>query len=169
MEWLTTGEAADMLGTSTTTIRAMAARGELVHRTTSGQERQKWAISRDSAQSWLAANGRIDERRHSRKAASAQDADVRQQLASMTQQYRYLQADHDRLSEEVAVLRAVALQLRARNAAVSEAESHQAEAAKLLLDATRAQARATEALRRGLSAQDDALGQFLVPGPPGND
>ena len=170
MEWLTTGQAAAMLGTSTTTIRAMAARGELVHRTTSGQERQKWSISRDSAQSWLAANGRIDERRHNRRqAAPAQDAEVRQQLASMTQKYRYLQADHDRLSDEVVVLRAVALQLRARNTAISEAESYQAEAAKLLLDAARAQARATEALRRGLSAQDDALGQFLVPGPPGND
>jgi excisionase family DNA binding protein len=169
MEWLTTGEAAAMLGTSITTIRAMAARGELIHRNTSGQKRQKWAISRDSARSWLATNGRVDERRHNRQVATAQDADARQQLASMMQQYQYLQADRDRLSDEVAVLRAVALQLRARNTAVSEAESHQAEASKLLLEATRAQARATEALRRGLSAQDDALGQFLVPGPPGND
>jgi hypothetical protein len=85
------------------------------------------------------------------------------------QQVQYLQADRDRLSDEVAVLRAVALQLRARNTAVSEAESHQAEASRLQLEATRAQARATEALRRGLSAGDDALGQFLVPGPPSND
>ena len=169
MEWLSTGEAAAMLGTSTTTVRTMAARGELVHRITGGQERQRWAISRDSAQSWLATNGRIDDRRHRRHAVPTQDADVHQQLASMTQQYRYLQADHDRLSDEVAVLRTVALQLRARNDAVSEAESYQAEAAKLLLDAARAQARATEALRRGLSAQDDALGQFLVPGPPRDD
>jgi hypothetical protein len=169
MEWLTTGQAAAMLGASITTIRNMAERGELECRVTSGRERQKWAISHDSAQAWLAANGRIDERRHKRHAALAQDADIRQQLASVVQQVQYLQADRDRLSDEVAVLRAVALQLRARNAAVSEAESHQAEASRLQLEATRAQARATEALRRGLSAGDDALGQFLVPGPPSND
>jgi excisionase family DNA binding protein len=169
MEWLTTGEAAALLGTSTTTIRAMAARGELMHRTTSGQERQRWAISHDAAESWLAANGRIDERRGRRHSIPVQDTDVRQQLTTMTQQYRSVQAERDRLRDEVAVLRAVALQLRARNDAVSEAESYQAEAAKLLLDAARAQAQATAALRRGLSAQDDALGQYLEPGVPGED
>src|SRR5690242_19036627 len=101
MEWLTTGQAAAMLGTSTTTIRNMAARGELAYQVTSGQERQKWAISHASVQAWLAANGRIDERRNNRHAAPAQDADVRQQLASVMQQIQYLQADRDRLSNEV--------------------------------------------------------------------
>src|SRR5437879_2623221 len=97
MEWLTTGQAADLLGTSTTTVRAMAARGELVHRITSRRERQKWAISRDSVRAWLTANGRIDDRRHKHHAVPAQDADVREQLASLTQQYRHVQADRDRL------------------------------------------------------------------------
>jgi excisionase family DNA binding protein len=168
MEWLTTGQAADRLGTTTTTVRAMAARGELVHRITRVRTRQKWAISRDSVRAWLAANGRIDDRRHKHHAGPAQDADVREQLASMTQQYRHVQADRDRLGDEVAALRTVALHLRARNDAVREAEAYQAEAAKLLLDAARAQSRAAEALRRGLAAQDDAIGQFLVPGPQGD-
>lgn len=168
MEWLTTGQAADLLGTSTTTVRALAARGELVHRITSGRERQKWAISRESVLAWLTTNGRIVDRRHKHHAVPAQDADVREQLASMTQQYRHVQADRDRLGNEVAVLRTVALQLRARNDAVREAEAYQAEAARLLLDAAHAQGRAAEALRRGLAAQDDAIGQFLVPGPQGD-
>lgn len=166
MEWLTTGQAAAMLGTSTTTIRAMAARGELVHQITDGRERQRWTISRMSAQSWLAANGRIDDRRNRRHAGPTQDADVHRVLDSVRHQLQHMQADRDRLSDEVAALRVVALQLRARNEAVSDAESYQAKAARLLLDAAQAQALAAEALRRGLSAQDEALGQFLVPGPP---
>jgi excisionase family DNA binding protein len=163
--WLSTGEAADLLGTSTTTVRAMASRGELVHQVTRGRRRQKWMISRESAQSWLAAHGRIDDRRHRRWPASIQDDDARQQLANMTQLYQHMQADRDRLSNEVAALRTLAMQLRIRNAAVSEAESHQAQAARLWLEAAQAQARAADALRRGITAQDDALGQFLVPGP----
>ena len=169
MEWLTTGEAAAMLGTSTTTIRAMAGRGDLVHRITDGRERRRWAISRDSAQSWLAAHGRVNDRRSYRRTAVTHDADFHQVLGTVVQELRHMEADRDRLSNEVAVLRAVALQLRARNEAISQAESYQAQASKLLLDAAQAQALAAEALRRGLSAQDDALGQFLVPGPPRGD
>jgi hypothetical protein len=56
-----------------------------------------------------------------------------------------------------------------RNDAITEAESYQAQAAKLLLDAAHAQSQATDALRRGLSAQDNALGRFLVPVPPHDD
>ena len=83
----------------------------------------------------------------------------------MTRLYQHMQADRDRLSNEVAALRTLAMQLRIRNDAVSEAESHQAQAARLWLEAAQAQARAADALRRGITAQDDALGQFLVPGP----
>lgn len=167
--WLTTGEAAALLGRSTTTIRAMAARGDLEYRTVRGNERTRWAISRDSAESWLASSGRFDRRRRSRQTAPIGDDDLLRRLESMEQQHRYLQADRDRLSDEVATLRAVALQLRARNDAITEAESYQAQAAKLLLDAARAQSQAADALRRGLSAQDNAVGQFLVPGLPNDD
>jgi uncharacterized coiled-coil DUF342 family protein len=144
----------------------MASRGDLVYETSSGAERQKWSISRASVDSWLAAKGRIDDRRHRPHAASAQDDDLRQQLEHMVELYRHVQEERDRLTDEVAALREVALQLRARNEAVSAAEAHQAQAASLYLDAAHAQAQAAEALRRGLSAQDDALGQFLVTGTP---
>ena len=87
----------------------------------------------------------------------------------MTQLYQHMHADRDRLSNEVAALRTLAMQLRIRNDAVSEAESQQAQAARLLLEAAQAQARAADALRRGITAQDDALGQFLVPGPLNNE
>lgn len=167
--WLSTGEAAALLGTSTTTIRTMAARGDLEYRTVRGHERAKWTISRGSVESWLAANGRIDRRRRGRESAPAGGDDGLGRLESMEQQNRYLQADRDRLRDEVVTLRAVALQLRARNDAITEAESYQAQAAKLLLDAARAQSQAADALRRGLEAQDNALGQFLVPGPPNDD
>ena len=105
-------------------------------------------ISRESAQSWLAAHGRIDDRRRGRWTVPTQDDDVRQQLANMTQLYQHMRADRDRLSNEVA-LRTLAMQLRIRNDAVSEAESQQAQAARLLLEAAQAQARAADALRRG--------------------
>jgi hypothetical protein len=147
----------------------MAARGDLEYRAVRGSERARWTISRDSAESWLASNGRIDRRRRDRQTVPTGDDDLLARLENMEQQYRYLRADRDRLSDEVAALRAVALQLRARNEAIGEAESYQAQAAKLLLDAARAQSQAADALRRGLSAQDNALGQFLVPGLPSND
>jgi hypothetical protein len=147
----------------------MAARGDLVHRVSPRHKRLKWSISRESAQSWLALNGRIEDRRLARQVDLAKHDDLRQQLAAATLQCRHLEAERDRLSDEVAALRAVALQLRARNEAVTEAESHQAQATQLLLDAAQAQVRGASALRRGLSAQDDALGQFLVPGLPRDD
>lgn len=168
--WLSTGEAAALLGTTTTTIRTMAVRGDLEYRTVRGNERARWTISRASVESRLAANGRMDRRRRSRQGAPIENDEGLGRLeSSMEQHYQDLQADRDRLRDEVAALRAVALQLRARNDAITEAESYQAQAAKLLLDAARAQSQATDALRRGLSAQDHALGQFLVPGLPSDD
>jgi len=155
-----------MLGTSTTTVRAMAERGELVYRAIPGPRRAKWKISRDSAQSWLEAHGRVDDRRGAYRAEQVPEGDLRQLLVSVTQQHRQVEAERDRLSDEVATLRVVAMQLRIRNEAVREAEEHHARATQLALDLAQAQTQAADALRRGMAAQDEAIGQFLVPGPP---
>lgn len=157
-----------MLGTTCATVRSLALRGDLEYQTTLVRDRMRWKISRESTEAWLASNGRIDERRLARRLRrSTADSDLAQQLARVMRDNEHLQAERDRLVNEVATLRAVTLQLRARNDASVAAEAHQAEANQHLLDAAQAQARAADALRRGLAAQDDALGQFLIPGPAG--
>lgn len=156
-----------MLGTTCTTVRSLATRGELVYEATLVNDRNRWRISRDSAEAWLAANGRIDQRRLARRLRrSATESELAQQLASLLQAYQQLQAERDRLADEVVTLQGVALQLRARNDATVEAEAHQAESNQHLLNALQAQVRAAEAQRRGLASQDDALGQFLISRPP---
>jgi regulator of replication initiation timing len=155
-----------MLGTTCTTVRAMGVRGELVHRTTPGHERRRWEISRESAEAWLAEHGRIDDRRHAGRLRSTQSVELSSQLVSTVRENQHLRAERDRLLDENAALRVIALQLRARNEATALAEAQQAEAVRHLLEAAQAQARATDALRHGLSAQDDALGEFLIPGSP---
>src|SRR5690348_11673263 len=130
-----------MLGTTCTTVRSLAIRGELVYEATLVHDRNRWRISRESAEAWLASNGRIDERRLARRLRRARtEEDLAQQLASVMQAYQQLQAERDRLVDEVVTLRAVALQLRARNDATVAAEAHQAEANQHLLNAVQAQA-----------------------------
>lgn len=164
-EWLRTGEAARRLGTSTTTVRAMAARGELEHTRTPGGTRASWRVSGRSVDRWLAAYGRVSDRldrgkrtgEHGKATGARRPDDIEQEL-------RRTRSARDALSGEVATLRGVALQLRARNEAIADAEAHQAKAGRLLAQAFEEQAAAADQLRRGLAAQDDALGQFLVPG-----
>jgi excisionase family DNA binding protein len=146
--WLTTGQAAVVLGTSTTTIRKLAAAGQLTCRTETRPARRRWLISEESALRWLAENGRIDERRQQASRADGGDG----------------YAEMARLRDDNAVLRDVTLRLRARNDAVSAAEAHQARAVELLGQAMAEQAAAAAQLRLALTEQDDALGQLLTPG-----
>jgi excisionase family DNA binding protein len=165
--WLTTQAAADMLGTTCTTIRSLCDRGELACQRTPVLERTRWRVSRDSVDVWLRTNGRIDERRLAKQLQrKATETGLAQDLVTLIRENQQLKAERDRLGSEVATLRAVAIQLRARNDAVTDAAIHQAEAVQHLLSAAQAYARSEDALRRGLTAQDDAIGQFLVPGPP---
>lgn len=148
--WLTTGQAAAVLGTSTTTVRKLAAAGVLTCRTEVRPQRRRWVISEESALRWVSENGRIDERR--------------QQAASTAGPSSVAQAEIARLRDDNAVLRDVGLRLRARNEAVAAAEAHQARAAELLGEAVAQQAAAAAQLRQALGEQDDAIGQLLTPG-----
>jgi hypothetical protein len=67
--------------------------------------------------------GRIDDRRGAYRAEQAPEEDLRQLLVSVTQQYRQVEAERNRLSDTVAILRAVAMQLRIRNDAVKSLEN----------------------------------------------
>lgn len=153
MTWLRTGEAARLLGTTPTTVRAMALRGELVCRRVEGSQRTSWRILEESVRRRLADEGRVDSARRVRPSGTPGGADLETMRRSM-----------DALRDEVATLREVALQLRARNDAVAAADAHQGRAAALLTEALREQGLAADRLREALAAQDAALGQFLVPG-----
>lgn len=148
--WLTTGQAAAILGTSTTTVRTLAASNQLICQTEVRPQRRRWLISEESALRWVAANGRIDERLQQAGSTAGPSADAQAEIA--------------RLRDDIAVLRHVALRLRARNEAVAAAEAHQARAVELLNEAVAQQAAAAAQLRQALGEQDDALGQLLTPG-----
>lgn len=156
--WLTTAQAAEILGTTTTTVRSLANKGHLVSQVSPRVHRQRWLVSEGSTHEYLLQHGRFDERRRGRLTATApaSDAEAQDELG--------------RLRGEVVALRDVALRLRARNEAVAAAEAHQARSAELLVGALDEQAKAVAQLRRALGEQDDALGQLLTPGtapPPG--
>lgn len=151
--WLTTAQAAEVLGTTSTTVRKLALEGVLDCKITPRPRRQRWSISEHSVHAYLAQHGRIDLRRRKRTAPASSDALV-----------AAIRLERDRLRDENAALRDVALRLRVRNDAVATAEAHQARAAELLLRGLTEQASAAAHLRRAIAEQDEALGQFLTPG-----
>jgi excisionase family DNA binding protein len=158
-EWIGTSQAALLLGTSTTTVRAMAERGELVHRTEDRPQRSRWSISRSSVDAWLQVHGRVDAQRARRRRTASENihrpGTVGNELAQTV-------AERDSLREEVAALRSAALHLRARHAAVETAHEHERVAGRLLSEALAEQQAATDQLRMALSSSDDALVQFLI-------
>lgn len=154
--WIGTVEAAAILGTSTTTVRKMAEGGELEHRISPRSKRRHWLISEASAHAWVAAHGRIDDRRRRTATATAPPA-VAAELAATRR-------ERDRLLDDNVSLRDVALRLRARNEAIANAEARQARASQLLIEALAEQAQAANELRTAITQQDDALGQLLTPG-----
>lgn len=165
--WLTTEQASIMLGTSKTTVRAMAARGELTYRKTRVQQRSKWVISKESVQARLDQYGRVHEQRRAHSTDQPPfDADLRELLDAVQREHQEITRDRDRLRDEVANLREVTLRLRARNAAITEADSHRARAEQATRDLAEARRMEAEALRRGLNEADEALRQFLIPGAP---
>lgn len=131
----------------------MALRGELECRRVEGGQRASWRILEESVHRRLAESGRVD---RARKVAPRGISDQVEVEA--------IRRSRDALRDEIATLREVALQLRARNDAVAAADAHQGRAAALLTEALREQGLAAERLRAALDAQDAALGQFLVPG-----
>jgi hypothetical protein len=156
-----------MLGTSKTTVRAMADRGELKYRKTRVRQRSKWWISKESVQARLNQYGRVREqgRVHSTDQPPS-EADLRQLLDTVQRAHQEMTSDRDRLRDEVANLREVVLRLRARDAAITEADSYRARAEQATRDLAEARRMEAEALRRGLNEADEALGQFLIPGSP---
>lgn len=131
----------------------MALRGELECRRVDGRQRASWRILEESVHRRLADGGRVDGARKATPSGISDQVDVEAMRRSA-----------DALRDEVATLREVALQLRARNDAVAAADAHQGRAAALLTEALREQGLAADRLRAALAAQDAALGQFLVPG-----
>lgn len=155
-----------MLGTSRTTIRAMAARGDLTYHKTLVRQRSKWWISKESVQARLDQYGRVDEQRRARRVGQAHEADLRDLLDTVQRAHQEMTNDRDRLRDEVENLREVVLRLRARNAAVTEADSYRAQAEQAVHDLAEARRMEADALRRGLNEADEALRQFLIQGFP---
>lgn len=176
-EWLSTTQAAQRLGTTSATIRALVESGQLTATVEARAVRRRWRIDAASVQLYLDKRGRVDERRTAASALSAASrADIKrlaEELAVIRRELndRPTPAEHDRLTAEneqqrahLVALREVAIRLRVRAQSVEEAERHQAAAVEHLTAALAAQSQATAALRRALGETDDALGQFLVPG-----
>lgn len=164
--WITTGEAAAMLGTSITQIRDMAARGDLDYQIQSRPQRDRWLISCDSVRRELDRRGRFDDRRAVRHEQSADTRELRRQLADARRRLLACEAERNRLSEEVEKFREAALLLRARNEAMDGADELGARGAQLALELAGVKAEETEKVKQALARADEALGLFLIPEPP---
>lgn len=138
-EWLRTGEVARMLGTSTTTVRKMAERGDFAYELLQRPRRAVWRISAASVATYRARTTRL---------IAAGRAP----------------ADESRLHDEIVDLRAVIAQLQDRNELVLAAHDRQVRAAHLLAQAVDESLSAANDLRRALDAQDQTLTQLLIPG-----
>ena len=141
-EWLRTGEVARMLGTTTTTVRKMAERGDLEYQLQQRPSRSVWRISAASVATYRARTT------HPIPAGRAPD-------------------EENRLRDEIADLRAVVAQLQDRNELVLAAHDRQVRAAHLLAQAVDESLSAADDLRRALDAHDRTLTQLLTPGSAG--
>ena len=155
--WITTTEAAVLLGTTGTTVRKMGERGHLEVRLEERTERRRWSVRRASVASYLAENGRLDVAKRNRAVASDEAS------SALLDE---IQRDRARLAAEVLRLQGLAIQLRVRNEALDEADAHRSAAMQHLQSALREQAAANDSLRRAIAAQDEALGSQVVPDVP---
>jgi excisionase family DNA binding protein len=176
---LTVAEAAEALGTSVQTVRALLRKGELAGRQEPRGTRHTWVTSRKGVDAFLSKNGRLDGRRRRRPSRVTQLEDKVDQLQ---QQVAHLSGTPaSRTSPEAARVAAERDNLRARVVALEEALAHTRHAAELqrradeeraglvehLLAATVAAER-TDALRReALAVLDKAVAEFSRPGHPG--
>lgn len=176
-DWLSTTQAAERLGTTLATVRALVESGQLIGTAEARVVRRRWRIDAASVEAYLDERGRLDLRREaSMEIAAARRSDIKwlaAEIAALRSELkeRPSSVEHDRILAQVEQQRAqlvalgeVALRLRARAEAVEEAERHHAKAVEHLTAAVAAQSQASAALRRALLHADDALGQFLVPG-----
>lgn len=175
--WLSTAEAADRLGTSLATVRALVRSGQLQGTVEDRNVRKRWRVDADSVEVYLAQHGRVDQRRMSASARAAARRDNAQALAEQismllgelrqrpsVREHCEAGAKDSEYRAQFIALTEVVLHQRARSQAIEEAERHQATAVEHLTAAVKAQSEAAAALRRALAQADDALGELLIPG-----
>lgn len=174
--WLSTSQAADRLGTTLATVRALVRSGQLIGTVEARNTRSRWRVDEASVEAYLVERGRVDEQRAAALTATAsRHSDIKRlasEIAALRGELkeRPSAAEHSRVlaqneqqRAQLLDLKEVVLRLRARAEAVEEAERQQATAVEHLVAAVGAQAQAASALRRALGETDDALGQVLIP------
>jgi len=172
VEWLSTSQAATMLGTTPPTIRALLAAGTLRGRAVPRGQRWRWSIERLTVEAHLSEHGRYDENRVTRRVGRLQE--LEDEVAVLRELVRNGRVDvgadedvvreRDDLRAAVVSLEEVLARTRVAVELQRDADTERASIVEHLLAAVAAGERADALRRQAQTNLEEALASFTAPG-----
>lgn len=166
---LSTGEAAERLGTTPPTIRAMLLRGELTGRR-EDRGKRPWRIDASSVEHHVTVHGKFPgTRRPSRLASIEQELEaVRAGVEVVEPTGKHAERERDDLRATVVTLRETVARMQTVAQLQAEADRERAAVVQHVLAAASAGERADGLRRRALAELQEAVAASARPGHAGN-